>query len=365
MKVISFPDVVKEDSSDKTGFLNFTKKEILKMPIKFRRYFIANDKLVHVRKRKRSKNGRFSYEARYRCGECSISVSSTDFELLKPKFIERLKEYETESENALPPIPTIFKDFAEFYFEKFWIRKVSAKTYKTETNRFKNHIAPAIGDLPIKKITPDMCQDILDGLNDKGYGKTADEVYGRLNQLFEAAITYRLIERNPLSLTIFEQHECVHGTALTKAEEELLLETTAGTPYQLMFAVALYTGLRPNEYKTAVISGEFIVARNSKRKKKKIEYKKIPITQMLRPYLEGVTELHFYYEQRIREKFRKILPNHTLKDMRLTFSTRCVECEINEIARKRFMGHSLGALGNAYTDLSDEFLLAEGKKFKY
>ena len=42
------------EEKDKTGFLNFTKQEILKMPTKFRKYFIAADKLVHVRRRKRS-----------------------------------------------------------------------------------------------------------------------------------------------------------------------------------------------------------------------------------------------------------------------------------------------------------------------
>ena len=52
---------------------------------------------------------------------------------------------------------------------------------------------------------------------------------------------------------------------MTKDEERKLLEVTAGTPYQLMFAVGLYTGMRPNEYKTAIIEGEFIVANNSKR----------------------------------------------------------------------------------------------------
>jgi hypothetical protein len=36
-----------------------------------------------------------------------------------------------------------------------------------------------------------------------------------------------------------------------------------------VFALALYTGLRPNEYNTAKIEGNFIVAVNSKRKNKR------------------------------------------------------------------------------------------------
>ena len=140
---------------------------------------------------------------------------------------------------------------------------------------------------------------------------------------------------------------------------------TAGTPYQLMFAVALYTGLRPNEYATARIEGNFIIAVNSKQKTKKVEYKKIPITPMLRPYLENVNELHFYTVNRISEKLHVYFPKHTLKDLRRTFNSRCIECNVNEYARKRFMGHSLGKLGEAYTTLSDEFRISEGEKFFY
>ncbi len=132
-----------------------------------------------------------------------------------------------------------------------------------------------------------------------------------------------------------------------------------------MFAIGLYTGMRPNEYYSAKIDGEFIVAINSKRKNGKVEFKKIPITPMLKPYLSGVTEFNFYVQNRIREKFHKILPKNKLYDLRTTFYTRCQECGVADVARNEFVGHSLGALGNTYTDLSDEFLLKEGQKLKY
>ena len=149
-------------------------------------------------------------------------------------------------------------------------------------------------------------------------------------------------------------------------EEEIkLLTAYKGTRYEPLFALALYTGLRPNEYKTAKIENKFIIAMNSKRKNKKVEYKRIPITKMLAPYLKNIMQFDFPSEQVMRDRFNEILPNHILYDLRTTFYTRCKECGIADAARDEFVGHSLGALGNAYTDLSDEYLLKEGEKFRY
>lgn len=64
-------------------------------------------------------------------------------------------------------------------------------------------------------------------------------------------------------------------------------------------------------------------------------------------------------------RFNKIFPTHKLYDLRTTFYTRCQECGVADVARDEFVGHSLGALGNAYTDLSDEFLLREANKLNY
>ena len=126
-----------------------------------------------------------------------------------------------------------------------------------------------------------------------------------------------------------------------------------------MFAIALYTGLRPNEYKTARIEDNFIVANNSKRKNGKVELKKIPITPI------GVTELHFTRLEQIRNQFNKILPGHRLYDLRTTFYTRCMECGVADAAIKKFVGHTLGGLADTYADLSDEFLFKEGQKLLY
>lgn len=219
--------------------------------------------------------------------------------------------------------------------------------------------------MAIKRITPESCQILIDGIKERGLGKTADEVYCILNGIFKAAIKHQIIKFNPLDITVHITHERETGIAFTKAEEKRLLDYFAGTPYQLMYAVALYTGLRPNEYKTAKIDGRFIVAVNSKQKGGKILYKKIPITPMLAPYLEGVSELNFFVPHILREKMQTVFPFHTLKDLRKTFNSRCEECGVLDVARKLFMGHSLGKLDNTYTGVSDSFLLKEGEKLKY
>ena len=240
-------------------------------------------------------------------------------------------------------VPTTFDRFANYYFEKFHKRKVCEETYRVTLSNYKNHVLPHFGDMPLNSIIADKCQELL-------YRLIAENT---------------VMKHNPMDMVFHTKHEREHGKALTKDEEQLLLSSTAGTPYQKMFAIGLYTGLRPNEYKTAYIENGFIVANNSKRKNGKKELKKIPITPMLAPYLEDTTELYFTRLEQIRNKFNKILPNHKLYDLRTTFYTRCTECGIAEAAIKEYVGHALGGLADTYTDLSDDFLRAEGRKFLY
>ena len=338
----------------------FSQKEINQMPKTFRKEFRADGCTARIRKKPSGKNG-YIYEIRYRRNGYDVSASNKNLEEAKRLFIEQLKTAKVSKK--ITGVPKTFHSFTMYYFENFRIKKVAEKTYKTDYNRYKRYLQPYFEEIPLIKITPKDCQDLIDDLEEEGKGKTAGEIYSLLSVIFRMAMLHRLIEFNPLDIVIHTKHESQHGVALTKEEEKKLLDNTNDIVLRNALALALYTGMRPNEYKTAKIEGKFIVAINSKRKNGKIEYKKIPITKMLEPYIAN--GLNVPTEKRLRAAIRAVLPDHKLYDLRTTFYTRCMECGVAEPALKEFVGHSFGQLGDAYTDLSEEYLLQEGAKLLY
>lgn len=352
-------------SDMKSGIIEFTEKEILKMPTHFRKLIIIQKKRCRMRIHKSGFNT-ISYEIRYRAEGYNISASGKTIELAKENFIKKLKTaHPVQKETSLP---TTFHSFATYYFEKARVRLVAKDTFKKDLSRYNLYLNPFFKETPLSKITLTQCQTVIDQAAAQKKFKTANELYFLLNSIFSYAIDNHLIFHNPCDAVILEAYEKVSSVALTKAEEKELLEKMHCEPlFELAFALDLYTGLRPNEIKTARIEGEFIKAENSKRKrigrttKRVVEYKRIYICDRLRPYLaNGLPTLPS--AQLLRRRIKKALPNHILKDLRKTFNSRCKELGVSDHARKAFMGHSLGAVDNTYTELSDAYLLSEGKK---
>lgn len=342
--------------------LEFTTQEISKMPKQFRTLFKINGVRAHVRKRTR--NNSISYEIRFRADGYNISASGLTVAEAKSRFIQKLQDAQNGIKPPMPDIPKTFDKFAMYYFEKFRIRKVKPKTYKNDLSRLKKHIISRFGNILIKNITPPICQNFLDDIAATGMGKTVEEVFSLLNGIFKAAIKHTLIVHNPLDIVIHDKHERVHGKALTIDEEKFLLQN-AKEPFKTIFAIMLYTGVRPNEYETIQIIGQMIYANNSKRHGGKRETKRIPITPMLKRYLflDEIPRKPIYT---IRRAFNAIFGDkHVLYDMRTTFYTRCQMYDIAPAARDEFFGHSSGVLGNTYTDLPDDYLIKEGQKLNY
>lgn len=319
---------------------------------------------VYARKRT---TGRYncSYEIRFNRGGFKISASGRTKEEAKQRFIEKAKLAEAQKEYSTPAVPKDFDGFAMYWFENFHKRKVGDRTYDHDIKLYNRHIVKRFGKLKLNVINAVMLQRFLDEFADRP--KTAKDLFSILNQILNCAVKHGQIKLNPLGMCFVGKYEQEHGTLITKDEEERLLGAFEGTPYQVYFAVVHYCGLRPNEYCTAVINGKFIKAVNSKRHNAngKVEYKFIPITPMLRPYLENIETLVMPKAHILEDRFKKILPNHKLYDMRTTFQTRCSECGVNETVIGLWMGNSIGKLKEAYTDFSEEYLLSEAEKFRY
>ena len=351
-------------SKSTSSIIKFTQQEIKNMSTTFKKVFIANGLAAHILKKPSGKNS-YCYEIRYRSNGYDIRTSSTNLQKAKEKFLAKTTSKEIEKYYIGSSSPTqnfsTLEQFALYFFETHRKGKVTAQTYKCDFGRIKNYIFPALGKMPINYITPDKCQALLTSIKNEGKGKTADEIYSLLSIIFKGAIAYGIIEKSPLAIVQHTKHVNESGTALTKEEEKLLFTHLSEPNFRIATAIALFTGLRPNELSSAKISGEFIVAINSKRKNGKVEYKKIPIIDRLRPFIQdGIPELPT--PQLLRRRISAALPNHKLYDLRTTFYTRCDEYGVAQPARDEFVGHSAGALTNAYRDLSNEYLLREGKK---
>lgn len=347
-----------------SALIKFTTKEIEKMPKPFRKTFKALGCVAHVRKRT---SGRYkcSYEIRYArepYDKCPISASATTLEEAKARFIEKLNNY-IPQENRISAVPTSFNEFALYWFEHFHKRKVCEKTYDHDIKLYNRHIKARFNRVRVKDVNAVMLQDFLDEFSDRG--KTAKDLYSIFNQILTCAVKHGLIKLNPLGMCILGKYDQEHGTLITKDEERKLFEAYKGSEWELPFAVVCYTGIRPCEYNSVTLDGKFIKAQNHKRKGGVIAYKRIPVTPMLAPYLQGVTEIRMPKQRVLNNRLKKILPNHQLYDMRTTFQTRCSECGIPDNVIGVWMGNSIGKLKDAYTDFSKEYLLKEATKFRY
>lgn len=343
------------------GFLEFTEKEILKMPKAFRKKFRIQGCTVSARKRT---TGRYncSYELRYAkkpYDKHPISASGRTIPEAKARFIEKLNNYKPQ-DTPTQALRKGFHEFAVFWFENFHAAKVGNKTYKNDFSLYNRHIKLRFEKYQLDAITPMALKSFLAEL--PGNGKTADDARSILNQIFETAVVLGKLKQNPLNFFVHISHERENGIELTQNEEIALLTASKDTEYKIIYAVILFCGLRINEYKTARIDGDFIIAQNSKRKNGKYEEKKIPICSPLRNIIGENTELPKRHETSIRKNYKAILPNHTVKDLRRTFSTHCVNCHVEFYAREKFLGHSVGKLDKPYVGNIDEYLLAEGKK---
>lgn len=113
----------------------------------------------------------------------------------------------------------------------------------------KNHIVPFIGQVPLKKVTPAMIDNMIKQLYDKGLSTSTCRYAQRvLSVAFEAARKYRYIDTNPARdiLTKFGK-DGKTPDPYTIEQMQHLMGLAAGNEWEMIFVLSGLYGLRRNE----------------------------------------------------------------------------------------------------------------------
>ena len=347
-----------ENSKSKavSSLLHFTYKEIKNMATTFKKVFIANGLCAHVLKKPSGKNS-YCYEIRYRSNGYDIRAYSTDLTKAKELFIAKTTAQEIEKYRIKDKKTTgnlfchIFEQWHQYKYGT-----LCEKEHKRFRTNFYN-LPEELRNKPINAITTLDLDKVMKEVKPRKY----EELRTLFNGIFKYAMASGILTHNPVALIKFKRSERQTRGALSEDEIKAFLGRVKAAKYDSIrqFAYVLYFfGLRPCEIDQETHrEGEFLIARNRKRKNGKIEYKKIPIPTQAQGLIDWdkplTTNLH---RLKINDTMKELLDGKTAYYLRHTFATTCqqyIRPDIVDI----WMGDSPTRLvGRVYTHFPDKFM---------
>lgn len=340
-------------------------KELKQIKMKFKEIINVEWLNAHLRQKP---NG--VYEIRCSIDYKAISGSGKTIDRAVENFITKFAATLGGNE-VKPPVnkSTLVNDFAEKWFELIKKPTVKPGTLAAYKSVYDKHCKLFFKKKIISELTAMQIQPLFVKLIDEGKNRTVHIVYNILSQLFKSAVAERVILNNPIDSVRIPKHEQKKGVALTMHEERALIKSIQGTFSELGLALLLYAGMRRGELNSARMENGFIVVTNGKTRRGMLNTeRKIPITPMLAPYLNGLESLPtFPAGETLTHAFKRICPDHHLHELRHTFITRCQECGVPREVVSVWAGHAADhtMTSNVYTHFSDDYMKNEAKKVNY
>lgn len=340
--------------------IKFTDEEIKGMSKTFKKEFIANGCVAHIIKRPSGKSG-FFYEIRYRRNGYNISVSNKNLKTAKRMFAEAT----TKLDEPKKPKAITFGQMTDEWLA-YKKGKVVDHTWEMYKRYASLYFSKALLSKDIKSIRTAELNKFMQEFVDRP--RLYEDMRILLNSIFKYALLNAVISHNPVTLIPFKRAERKSRRSLTTAEIKEFLTTVRQAKYEKIrqtVYVLYFFGVRPCELdEEAHFENGFLICRNRKRKGGKIEYKKIPVPEQAREYIDFSLPLKLPgCAQWISKSIAALLPNElTAYNLRHTFATICqkyVRPDIVDI----WMGDSSERLvGRFYAHFDDEFMKEQMSK---
>ena len=157
-------------------------------------------------------------------------------------------EYELQHSIYHSVSDSLLSDFLTDWFESYCIPNLSRNTRNGYLNNIDKHIIPYIGALPVKKVTPEVVEDLYKKLRQKGLSETSIVyVHNTLSGAFDYAVFNRTLPYNMMRYVNKPKKKKHHSSVLTVNETEKLLQSCKNTDVYLPVLLAVLMGLRRGE----------------------------------------------------------------------------------------------------------------------
>ena len=348
-----------------SNILKFTNREIDNMSEHAKILLIYSGFEVRYRQLK------YSYQVRFHRNGYNIEVAAKTLPALKSKFLELIEKAVPNKKSTLP----LLKDFID---EWITIKKTTVKesTLKGYLAVIEQHILPAFGDKHLDEITRTEIQTYLSELINAGKYRTAEKLKVQLKAIFDVAVADYSI-KSPMTKVEITKHETKKGNSLSLTEEKTVVDYCIAhkeQPVCSAILILLYTGMRVGELTTATLHDNYIECETEKvRKGKAREFRKIPISPMLKKVLQYIDfeKAKTMKRDYINRRFQKILAGRHTHELRYTFITRAKECGCNLELVMLWDGHKFdkdvksSAVDRGYTTYSNDYYFKEIEKINY
>jgi integrase len=357
-----------------SSIVTFSKKEIEKMPQKFRKIFKTGKARAHVRLRKDN-----IYEIKWQFNNEVIIATSKHLDVCKEKLIEKLAQSNSLSSCLRQRRQTVKTQTPLIPYMEKWLETtkkpfIKEVTYKEYVQTVRTYIVPQFNKRTIESVQAFEIQEMLNEITESGRNRTAKKIYQLLSPLFEYAVADGIITLNPMAKVRLARYEVEHGTPLTKEEELTLIQTMKEKPlvcYQA-YVFMMYTGLRRSELASVEIDDNWITLTTGKQRKgMKEKNRSLPISPMLRkvlPFID-VEKIKTAPIRVLTDRIKDVFENHHLHDLRHTFITRAQECGIRREIVSLWAGHKADSsiTTTVYTHFQErsELQLQEMEKYNY
>lgn len=262
-----------------------------------------------------------------------------------------------------------------------WInvyKKPYIKSWKGIKDVVRLHIPKEVKDLDLNKLNAFLLQKTINNVaTSRMRLETFDVIHGSLTMAFKLGF----IEKDIAQLLIKPKHVRKVGNALSTEELLKFLNDIKGHRYERYYTFLLLTGARRQEaldfsYNDIILNNDMLFIKGTKTT---LSVRYVPVFPELynvlgfnnkedfKSYVKingNVRPFHFS-ASRISKEFKRFCPGHKLHDLRHTFATRCLECDISMKVVQGWLGHSrLDTTASIYSHVLPDFEKKESTKFK-